>query len=100
MAQAIRAGIIGGGWPGGQHAKGYKEAGGFRIVAVADLIPERRKHILREYQSDAREYGEAMELIKDREIDVVSICLPNHLHAPMTLAAVSRSRCPRPPGCA
>jgi multidrug efflux pump len=28
----VKVGIIGGGWPGGQHAKGYREAGGFKIV--------------------------------------------------------------------
>ena len=46
MSQTIRAGIIGAGWPGGQHAKGYTEAGGFKIVAVADLIPARRERMM------------------------------------------------------
>jgi predicted dehydrogenase len=100
MAEQIRAGIIGGGWPGGQHAIGYKEAGGFRIVAVADLIPERRRHITSKFNPSAREYNEAHELIKDREVDVVSVCLPTHLHAPITLAALKAGKhvvCEKPP---
>jgi predicted dehydrogenase len=100
MADQLRAGIIGGGWPGGQHAKGYSEAGGFKIVAVADLIPERRRHIVTQYAPNAREYNEAHELIKDRDVDVVSVCLPNFLHAPLTLAALKAKKhvvCEKPP---
>jgi predicted dehydrogenase len=95
----IRAGIIGAGWPGGQHAKGYKEAGGFKVVAVADLIPDRRKKVISEFGA-MKEYAEAMELVKDREIDVVSVCLPTHLHAPITIAALKTGKhvvCEKPP---
>ena len=48
----------------------------------------------------ARQYADANELIKDREIDVVSVCLPNHLHAPLTLAALRAGKhviCEKPP---
>lgn len=94
-----RIGIIGGGWPGGQHARGYLQAGGFKVVAVADLIPERRKKMIAEFQI-AREYADAADLLKDAEVDAVSICLPNHLHAPVTLAAIKAGKhvlCERPP---
>src|SRR4051794_5188358 len=56
MAQGIKVGIIGGGWPGGAHARGYKEAGGFKVVAVADLIPSRRTK-LKEMTGATREYA-------------------------------------------
>jgi predicted dehydrogenase len=42
MAQSIRLGIIGAGWPGAQHARGHLNAGSFKLAAVADLIPDRR----------------------------------------------------------
>jgi predicted dehydrogenase len=99
MAETIRAGIIGAGWPGGQHAIGYKSAGGFKLVAVADLIPERRKKIIDEFGA-TREYVDAKDLLRDHEIDVVSVCLPNHLHAPITLAALKSGKhvvCEKPP---
>src|SRR5215203_5888167 len=82
-----RVGIIGAGWPGTAHAKGYLAAGGFRLVAVADLIPARRTKLLAECGIQ-REYASADELLKDKELDVVSICLPNHLHVTTTLAAL------------
>ena len=70
MAQGIKVGIIGGGWPGGAHARGYKEAGGFKVLAVADLIPSRRTK-LKEMTGATREYAEAMELVADKEIELV-----------------------------
>src|SRR5271168_3150809 len=46
MAQPIRIGIMGAGWPGQKHAEGYKGAGGFEVTAVADLIPSRRRAVV------------------------------------------------------
>jgi predicted dehydrogenase len=49
------------------------------VVAVADLIPHRRQALAQEWPK-ARQVADAVELIKDRDIDAVSICLPTHLH--------------------
>lgn len=87
MSGSMKVGIAGAGWPGIKHAEGYHAAGGFQIVAVADLIPERRTK-LKSTHGIATEYNDAAELIKDKSIEVVSICLPNHLHAPTALAAL------------
>lgn len=99
MSEQLRVGIVGAGWPGQAHAKGYKEAGACKIVAVADLIPERRKKIMSAFGA-TKEFADAMELIADKEIDVVSICLPTHLHAPVAVAALKSGKhviCEPPP---
>lgn len=99
MGEQTRVGIIGCGWPGAAHARGYLGAGGFKLVAVADLIPERRKKLMAEFQI-AREYSDAKDLLKDKEIDAVSIALPNHMHAPVALAALRAGKhvlCEKPP---
>src|SRR5882762_2310683 len=99
MAEAIRIGIIGGGWPGKAHAKGYQSAGGFKLAAVADLVPARRAQMMEEFRID-REYAEAGELIAEADIDAVSICLPNSLHAPVSIAALKAGKhiiCEKPP---
>ncbi len=99
MAEGIRVGIIGGGWPGTMHARGYAAAGGFKIVAVADLIPDRRRQLMAEHQIP-REYAEAEHLIADKDIQAVSVCLPNYLHAPVALAAIRAGKhvvCEQPP---
>ena len=99
MAQAIRVGIMGAGWPGRKHAEGYKGAGGFEVTAVADLIPGRRKAIVQVFPG-AREFTDANALLNDPQVDAVSICLPNDLHAPLALAALKAGKhviCETPP---
>jgi predicted dehydrogenase len=86
MSNSTRVGIIGGGWPGVAHARGYRAAGGFAVVAVADLIPQRRQKLTAEV-GPVKEYIDAMELIEDESIDAVSICLPTHLHLEIAKAA-------------
>jgi predicted dehydrogenase len=95
----IRVGIIGGGWPGQTHAKGYMAAGGFKVSAIADLIPSRREKFLSDFPG-AKQFADANELLQDKEIDAVSVCLPNHLHAPVTIAALKAGKhvmCEKPP---
>ena len=99
MAQGIRAGIVGAGWPGVKHAEGYKAAGGFQIVAVADLIPSRRQALIGQFPG-ATEYADAQAVIDDEKVEVVSVCLPNHLHAAVALAALKKGKhvvCETPP---
>ncbi|HEV8606206.1 MAG TPA: Gfo/Idh/MocA family oxidoreductase [Tepidisphaeraceae bacterium] len=99
MPEQIRVGIIGCGWPGSAHARGYLTASGFKIAAVADLIPDRRKKLMAEF-SVQREYSDAKDLLADKELDAVSICLPNHMHAGATLAALRAGKhvlCEKPP---
>lgn len=86
MSQSTKVGIIGGGWPGQAHARGYREAGGFTVVAVADLIPDRREKLAVD-SLKAKQYTDAKELLADPDVEAVSICLPTHLHLPIALAA-------------
>src|SRR6188768_1554217 len=99
MAQGIRIGIVGAGWPGTKHAEGYRAAGGFQVAAVADLIPARRKALIAQCPG-AAEHADAQALVGDKSIEAVSLCLPNHLHAPVALAALKAGKhviCETPP---
>ena len=99
MAETLRVGIAGGGWPGIAHARAYDAASGFKLAAVADLIPGRRKKLMDNFKI-AREYADAMELVRDKDLDVISVCLPNDLHAQVTNAALRAGKhvlCESPP---
>lgn len=99
MAETIRVGIIGGGWPGKAHARGYQASGGYKVMAIADLIPSRRREMMDEFKLP-REYATWEELVADKELDAVSVCLPTHLHAAATVAALRAGKhvvCERPP---
>ena len=68
-------------------------------MAVADLIPERRKKLMAEF-GIAREFAEAKDLLADKEVQAVSLCLPRPLHAPIAAAAFKAGKhvlCEAPP---
>jgi predicted dehydrogenase len=92
MAGALKVGIAGGGWPGLRHAEGYQKAGGYKIVAVADLIPERRAKLRALAGPAARDYADAQQLIDDKEIDAISICLPTDQHVLFAIAAMKAGK--------
>jgi predicted dehydrogenase len=99
MADTIRVGIMGGGWPGQQHAKGYEAAGGFKVVGIADLIPARRERMAAEH-TVTKFFADGKEMLADKDIDAISICLPTFLHAPMAIAALKAGKhvvCEKPP---
>jgi predicted dehydrogenase len=99
MADFVRLGIVGGGWPGAAQAKGCQAAGGFKLAAIADLIPERRRKMMGEF-GIPKQYAMGEELIADKEIDAVSICAPNDLHQSLATAALAAGKhviCESPP---
>jgi predicted dehydrogenase len=99
MAQVIRMGIMGAGWPGLKHAEAFGDTSGFAVTAVADLIPGRRKAIGQMFPK-ARLFSQADELLKDPQVDAVSVCLPNDQHVPLALAAFKAGKhvlCEIPP---
>jgi predicted dehydrogenase len=82
-----------------QHAKGFAAAGGYKVTAVADLIPSRREKFVIEHPA-ARQFASAEELAADPDIDAIIVCLPNHLHAPIAVAALRAGKhvlCEFPP---
>ncbi len=98
MNQAIKVGIIGGGWPGEAHARAYQEAAGFKVAAVADLIPTRREKLKALHQATA--FADARELLLDKQIDAVSLCVPTDQHAALAIAALRAGKhvlCEMPP---
>ena len=89
-AKPLNVGIIGAGGVSVFHYEGYSAAGA-NIVAIADLDAAalaRRQH----EWNVSRTYATAEELLADPDIEAVSICLPNALHYPVTLAAAAAGK--------
>lgn len=83
----LRAGVIGVGWAGEQHLTGYHAAGDVDIVAIAGMEADRLELLGTTYGADLR-YADWEEMIAEADLDVVSICTPTSLHAPMAVAAL------------
>lgn len=57
------------------------------ITAVCDIVEERAQEIAQKY--DATAYTSYEKLLKEESVDAVSVCLPNYLHAPVSIAALN-----------
>ena len=70
------------------HAAGYEASPDAEIVAVADINPKNLAAFCTEHHI-AHGYLSAADMFENEDLDIVSICLWPHLHAPMTLQAVA-----------
>jgi predicted dehydrogenase len=86
----LRVGVIGAG-VGVLHLNGYAANPDVEIVAIAGLDDERVRRAATTYNI-ARTYRHYEELLADSSIDAVSVCLPNVLHAPVTIAALEAGK--------
>lgn len=57
------------------------------LVAVCDIVEERVSEISKKY--GAKAYTDYKQLLEKEKVDAVSVCLPNYLHAPVSIAALN-----------
>lgn len=88
--QGIRSGIIGLGFIGEVHARAVRAAGG-TLAAVADASPDRIEEIAQRLGA-AWGAPSAEALVTSPDVDVVHICTPNHLHAPLARLALEAGK--------
>ncbi len=99
MMKKSNIGIMGAGWPGQMHAQATQTAKGAALYACAELDDERRESFENEY-SPKKSYADYKQLLEDKNVDAVIICLPNFLHFPASLAALEAGKhvlCEKPP---
>lgn len=87
----INVAVIGLGWVGPYHLRGYSAIPGVRIVAIADLVGDLLEKYGKMYDvpHTVMDYREVLAI---SEIDAVSVCLPNHLHLPVTKEALEAGK--------
>ncbi|MFA6931533.1 MAG: Gfo/Idh/MocA family oxidoreductase [Lentisphaeria bacterium] len=86
MSKKIRIGIIGMGTIGSVHANAYAKVATAELYAICDIQPDRLAEKALKHNV-SKTYVKYDDLLADPKIDAVSICVPNHLHAPIAIAA-------------
>lgn len=82
----LKVGVIGcGSIAKYRHLPEYAANEHVEIVAVCDIIEDRVNQFAEEY--NAKGYTDYKEVLADESIDIISVCLPNNLHAPVSIAA-------------
>lgn len=87
----LKIGVIGAGSISEMHFKGYDHNPHAEISAVCDLKEERAKAKAELYKA-TKYYTDYHELVKNEEIDAVSICTWNHSHAEIAIAALKAGK--------
>lgn len=83
----FKVGVVGTGWVSGEHMSAYDINPHTEVVAVCGRTKESAERKLNEYGFSAKIYTDFEEMLKSEEIDIVSICTPNHLHPAETIIA-------------
>ena len=92
MLKPIRVGLIGSGFVAELHMHAYRRVYGVAVSVAA--VVSRGDHVLdfaKKYQI-AKVYRDFKEILKDPEIDVIDICTPAVLHAPMIVEAMQAGK--------
>lgn len=73
-----------------RHLPEYAANKAVEIVAVCDVVEERATKAAEQYGATA--YTDYEVLLANESIDAVSVCLPNYLHAPVSIAAANAGK--------
>lgn len=88
MTNKLRVGIVGAGFIGVKgHLPGYQRHPGTEVMAICDENGERARDLANEH-AIPRIFTDYGEMLLSADLDVVSVCTPNALHAPVTIAAL------------
>ena len=85
----IKFGIIGFGRIGQKHKEKIEENTNCELIAICDTDPNMLNKITDKTIILFQNYK---ELLNRKDIEVVSICTPNFLHAPMTITALNAGK--------
>ncbi len=85
MSRPLGVAVIGCGHIAPKHVEAIRATPGLELRAVCDIDADRRRAWAGKYGVPA--FAELGDVLARDEIDIVSICTPNYLHAPMAHAA-------------
>jgi predicted dehydrogenase len=85
----LRVAVVGAGhWAADVHIPGLVRVGA-QVVAICARRQERRQQVAERY-GIPRQYADWREMLDSADIDAVSVCTPNDLHAPISIAAAKK----------
>lgn len=102
MSKHVKVGIVGAGFAAHFHLASYRKVYGesFEIAAICGRNPG-AVGALAETYGITRRFETIGQMLRDPDIDVVDLCVPNHLHLPLVLEAAAHGKhiiCEKPLG--
>jgi predicted dehydrogenase len=87
----LRVGIIGAGLLGSRHARIYTELDSAEVLAVCDIRADIAEEVAKQYGAP-RWHADHEELLKDPEVQAVSVCTPDFAHRDPVVAALDAGK--------
>ena len=87
----MRVAVVGTGFARQVHLPGYAMVDGVELAAVCDNRPGRARQVAEEFGAD-RSCEDFADVLSMADVDVVDICTPPTLHAPMAVSALSAGK--------
>src|SRR6266545_8135839 len=84
---AVRVGVIGTGFGANVQVPGFKCVSGVEVVAITSAHLDRAQAVAAQH-AIPHAYDDYREMLRDLELDLVSVVSPPYLHHEMTLAAL------------
>ncbi len=89
MSRKVRVGIIGcGAIAEHLHGPDYVCSPDAELVAVCDAVKSKAVALADRLAPDAQVFSDYKEMLKKADVEAVSVCLPNHLHASVSIAVL------------
>ncbi|MBS4218667.1 Gfo/Idh/MocA family oxidoreductase [Bacillus sp. FJAT-49711] len=73
-----------------RHLPEYAANTQVEIVAVCDIVEDRAKEMGEQYGAQA--FTDYKTLLAEADVDIVSVCTPNYLHAPISIDALNAGK--------
>lgn len=91
MGKKVKVGIIGAGAIGSVHADNYKNVADAEVIALCDLLPDKLEEKATRHGIPLK-YTDYKELLANKDIEAVSVCVPNDMHAPIAIDALKAGK--------
>lgn len=89
MTDKLRAAVIGCGQIAKHlHVPDYARCPQAEIVALCDIVSKKAQALASRWAPKAKVYTDYRRMLREIKPDAVTVCLPNYLHAPVTIAAL------------
>ncbi|MFA6928832.1 MAG: Gfo/Idh/MocA family oxidoreductase [Lentisphaeria bacterium] len=88
----IKAAVVGLGWVSGAHIETLKQTKGVRLSAVCSQRNPSSAEVETQYGLPLKVYADYQQVLADPDIDMVSLCTRNPLHAEQAIAAIKAGK--------
>lgn len=88
--RTLKFGIVGCGRIAPKHAESIVALPEAELIGVCDIVPERAQAFADKY--GAKPYTDYTEMLKNPDIDVITVATPSDLHAPIGVAAAKAGK--------